>query len=146
MTGFSAWRTSMWRHPPSNHQPNPTMGNSDRKTAAIRKLLDEADCPRTPCSLVVGCSEDVEEFRARKPHRRFMAWKGRDVWHQDISVQIRLEDDGRVFLSTQEGHVSTLRIATITLEKLHATIRGIIAENARAQAVPCENQPTNPDK
>lgn len=26
------------------------MGNSDRKTAAIRKLLDEADCPSAPCS------------------------------------------------------------------------------------------------
>ena len=43
------WRTQMWRHPPSNHQPPPTMGDSDRTIAAIRKLLDEADCPRTPC-------------------------------------------------------------------------------------------------
>lgn len=79
--------------------------------------------------LVVGCSEDVEEFRARKPHRQFNAWKGRDVWHQNISVQIRLEDDGSVFLSTQKGHVSTLRCTRITLDKFHAVISGIIAES-----------------
>lgn len=86
---------------------------------------DDAACP-----LVVGFSETTEDIHVRHPHTRFRAWKGRDVWHQDICVQIRLEDDGSVILSTQEGHVSTLRIATITLEKLHATIRGIIAENA----------------
>jgi hypothetical protein len=42
-----------WR-PPTNNQPTPTMGNSDRKTAAIRKLLDKADCPRTPCSEILA--------------------------------------------------------------------------------------------
>ena len=103
----------------------PPQDAADRERSGDRRL--------STCSLVVGCSEDVEEFRARKPHRRFKAWKGRDVWHQNISVQIRLDDDGSVFLSTQEGHVSTLRIATITLEKLHATIRGIIAENDKIQ-------------
>ncbi len=92
------------------------------------------------CSLVVGCSEDVEEFRARKPHRRFKVWKGRDVWHQKISVQIRLDDDGSVFLSTQEGHVSTLRIATITLEKLHALIRGI---TANAESIHPDKKPND---
>lgn len=104
----------------------PMEGQNSAQTASLATSDDAA------CSLVVGCSEDVEEFRARKPHRRFKVWKGRDVWHQKISVQIRLDDDGSVFLSTQEGHVSTLRIATISLEKLHATIRGIIAENVES--------------
>lgn len=82
------------------------------------------------CSLVVGFSETTKDIHVRHPHTQFRVWKGRDVWHQDISVQIRLDDDGSVFVSTQEGHVSTLRIARITLEKLHVVIRGIIAENA----------------
>lgn len=89
----------------------------------------KADCPSATCSLLVDCTEDVEEFRARKPHRRFDAWKGRDFWHKKLSVQVRLEDDGSVFLATQEGHVSTLRIATITIEQLHALIRGVTAND-----------------
>ena len=85
-----------------------------------------------PCSLLVECTEDEQTFTARKPHNRLQLWKGRDFWHQDISVQVRLEPDGNVFLSTQEGHVSTLRIATITIEQLHALIRGVTA-NSPAQ-------------
>lgn len=78
-------------------------------------------------ALLVGCTEDKEEFCARKPHRRFDVWKGRDEWHQELHVQVRLEEDGSVFLSTQEGHVSTLRTAKITIEQLHALIRGVTA-------------------
>lgn len=92
------------------------------------------------CSLLVDCTEDVEEFRARKPHNRFCAWKGRDFWHKNISVQVRLEDDGSVFLSTQEGHVSTLRIATITIEQLHALIRGVTA-NETSPSVDAKEKP-----
>tara|TARA_R110000868_G_scaffold410493_1_gene698656 strand:- start:97 stop:387 length:291 start_codon:yes stop_codon:yes gene_type:complete len=29
------------------------MGDSQRKTAAIRQLLDEADCPSEPCSAIL---------------------------------------------------------------------------------------------
>ncbi len=93
------------------------------------KEPQKADCPSATCSLLVDCTEDVEEFRARKPYDRFCAWKGRDFWHKNISVQIRLEPDGSVFLSTQEGHVSTLRIATITIEELHVLIRGVTANS-----------------
>jgi hypothetical protein len=103
----------------SNQTPPPKPPDTEQESG---KGLDE-----TTCSLLVDCTEDVEEFRARKPHNRFCAWKGRDFWHKNISVQIRLEPDGSVFLSTQEGHVSTLRIATITIEQLHATIRSITA-------------------
>lgn len=71
----------------------------------------------------IQCDGDDETVRVCKPYNRFDAWKGRDVWHKELSVQVRLEDDGSVFLSTQEGHVSTLRIATITFEQLHALIR-----------------------
>jgi hypothetical protein len=78
--------------------------------------------------LMVGCSEEVEEFRVTKPHRQFNVWKGIDVWHQQLGVQIRLEEDGSVFLSTQEGHVSTIRNATITIEQLHALISGITSQ------------------
>ena len=74
---------------------------------------------------VIGVEEDIQNFRSFKPHNRFNAWKGRDYWHRDIGVQIRLEPTGKVFLSTNEGHVSTLRIAEITLEELHALIREI---------------------
>lgn len=94
----------------------------------------KADCPSAPCPLLVDCTEDEETFRARKPHNRFCAWKGRDFWHKNISVQVRLEDDGSVFLSTQEGHVSTLRIATITIEQLHALIRGVTANETALAA------------
>lgn len=79
------------------------------------------------CSLLVDCTEEEEAFCARKPHNRLSVWKGRDFWHKDLSVQVRLEPDGRIYLSTQEGHVSTLRAATITVDQLHAAIRAITA-------------------
>ena len=41
-------------HPPTNNQPTPTMGNSERTDTAIRKLLDEADCPSAPCSPILA--------------------------------------------------------------------------------------------
>jgi len=83
---------------------------------------------------IIIADEDEEVFRSIKPRNRFDVWKGRDVWHKDLAVQIRLEPDGSVFLSTQEGHVSTLEVATITLEQLHADIKAIIKrtkDNAR---------------
>jgi hypothetical protein len=98
----------------------------------IEKTTPPYEFGAASCSLLVGCTEDEETFRARKPHNRFCAWKGWDFWHKDISVQVRLEDDGSVFLSTQEGHVSTLRSATITIEQLHTLIRGVTA-NAKGQ-------------
>jgi hypothetical protein len=73
-----------------------------------------------------GCEEDVEEFRSIKQHRRFDVWKGQDEWHPTIQVQVRLEKDGNVFLSTQKEHVSTLRIATVTMEEFYELIRSII--------------------
>lgn len=79
------------------------------------------------CSPLVHCTEDTEEFCSRKPHRRFDVWKGRDIWHKQLSVQVSLEDDGRVFLATQEVDVSTIRTATITIDELHALIRGVTA-------------------
>ena len=85
----------------------------------------------TICSLLVDCTEDEEIFRARKPHNRLCVWKGRDFWHKDLSVQVRLEPDGGIYLSTQEGHVSTLRSATITVDQLHALIRGVTANDQR---------------
>lgn len=80
-------------------------------------------------SLLVDCTEDEQTFRAVKPHNRLCVWKGRDFWHKDISVQVRLEPDGRIYLSTQEVHVSTLQSATITIEQFHALIRGVTANN-----------------
>ena len=73
----------------------------------------------------VDCTEDVEEFRAHKPHNRLCVWKGRDFWNKDLSVQVRLEPDGSIYLSTQEHHISTLRTATITVKQLHALIRKV---------------------
>ncbi len=109
---------------------------TESKPETIEVQTTQAVDPAAICSLLVDCTEDVEEFRARKPHRRFDAWKGRDFWHKQLSVQVRLEDDGSVFLATQEGHVSTLRIATITIEQLHALIRGVTA-NDQTQRTGC---------
>lgn len=83
------------------------------------------------CSL-----EEKQTFCASFLHNRFWCWKGRDVWHQDLNVQIRLDPDGSVYLSTQEGHVSTLRTASISLEQLHATIRAITAPSSSSEAPP----------
>lgn len=77
----------------------------------------------------IGYSQDVEELRARKPHTRFNVWRGKDVWNQKFSVQVRLENDGMVFLSTDQGHVNSLQIAKITLEELHEVIRSVIEKH-----------------
>jgi len=92
------------------------------------KQLSEV-VPPAAGSLLVDCTAAEETFRARKPHNRLCVWKGRDFWHKDLSVQLRLEPDGRIYLSTQEGHVSTLRAATITVDQLHALIHGVTAND-----------------
>lgn len=89
------------------------------------------------CSLLVDCTEDEQTFTARKPHNKLRVWKGRDFWHKQLDVQVRLEPDGRIYLSTQEGHVSTLQSATITIEQFHALIRGVTA-NDRSVPTPPE--------
>lgn len=60
------------------------------------------------------------------PNDRFDVYKGRDIWHKDIAVQIRLEPDGSVFLSTREQHGDTLKTAIISLEELHLLIKNHI--------------------
>lgn len=60
------------------------------------------------------------------PNDRFDVYQGRDIWHQDFSVQIRLESDGSVFLSTREQHGDTLKTAIISLEELHLLIKNYI--------------------
>lgn len=79
----------------------------------------------------IGYDSDTETFRSFKPATRFWVWKGRDTWHRTHDVQIRLEEDGTVYLGSQEGHVSTLRSAEITIEELHVLIRKTIEEKNR---------------
>ena len=100
---------------------------TESKPKTIEDQTAQAVDPAAICSLLVDCTEDEETFTARKPHNRLRVWKGRDFWHKQIDVQVRLEPDGRIYLSTQEGHVSTLRSATITVDQLHALIRGVTA-------------------
>lgn len=74
----------------------------------------------------IECTEDFETFRSRKPNNLFRVWKGRDFWHQDLSVQVRLEPDGMVYLSTQGINASTLVSKTVTLEEFYNIIRSAI--------------------
>ena len=74
----------------------------------------------------IHCDNDVRDIRVTLAHDRFSVWKGRDFHHQDLHTQIRLESDGRVYLSSQEGEIHTLKSKTITFEQLHAAIRNII--------------------
>ena len=86
---------------------------------------------------IISCVEDTEEVSVKKPHDRFRVWKGKDVFHQDLSVQVRLEPDGSVYLSTQEGHVSTLKSKTITIEQFHQVIRNvIIGDESKERLIP----------
>lgn len=73
-----------------------------------------------------GCSYEVQDIRLTHKHDRFDAWQGKDGRHQDLSVQVRLESNGDVFLSTQQGHVTTLQLATVSLPELHAAIKSLI--------------------
>ena len=84
------------------------------------------DKPTVPFLKTMDCTTESEEIRLCKPHNRFCAWKGSDFWHKDLSVQVRLDPDGSVFLSTQEDHVSTLLTATITIEQLYAAVREVV--------------------
>lgn len=59
------------------------------------------------------------------PNDRFDVYKGRDIWHKDIAVQIRLEPDGHVFVSV-EKHMDRAKSATIFLEELHLLIKNYI--------------------
>jgi len=81
-------------------------------------MSDDDDDLQPP---MVSCTAD--EATVHLPHNRFQAWKGRDAFHKHFTVQVRLEKNGNVFVSTQETHVSTLESATITLEQLYTVIR-----------------------
>jgi hypothetical protein len=76
-----------------------------------------------------GCYQDEQTFRAIMPYNRFYVWKGKDIGHYDIQVQIRLEDSGDVFLSTAqyggkgEDHSQQ---TTISLKELHDIIKTAI--------------------
>ena len=81
---------------------------------------DNATEPRSvdqqqACSLLVDCTEDKQHSRPASPQQTACL----EVATSGIgtSASMRLEPD-EVHLSTQEGHVSTLRAATITIEQL----------------------------
>lgn len=54
------------------------------------------------------------------PHDKFYVWSGPDFWHQYKHLQVRLEDDGEVFISTESGQLK------ISFDQLHSTINARI--------------------
>lgn len=61
------------------------------------------------------------------PEACFYARKFYDDDDDARSVQVRLEPDGSVFLSTQLDHVSTLQNAELTFDEFHKIISDVIA-------------------
>lgn len=57
--------------------------------------------------------------------KAFNVWKGRDVWHKDISVQIRLDPDDSVIVSCY-GTGEPVMLAEVTLEELYESIKQLI--------------------
>lgn len=78
-----------------------------------------------PAPVRIAASEDIETFRSVKPHTRFNVHQGRDVWHQTLHAQVRLEKDGTVFISTQGGHGEPLQIRTMPFTEFYQALRAI---------------------
>jgi hypothetical protein len=70
----------------------------------------------------IYCPAEVETHRIVHHHDRFF------VRFKDKHCQVRLDPDGSVFLSWQDGHVSTHKTATITLDQFHAVIIDVITK------------------
>ena len=67
----------------------------------------------------------IKDIRISQPQNQINLWEGQSDNKKDRQVQIRLEDDSKIFLSTQEGHISTLQIGEITFDELYKIIRSI---------------------
>lgn len=93
-------------------------------------MSDKSETPQVGkvASVQVCCVEDSETLTIPRRYNRLLAWRGRDFWHQDLSVQARLEPDGGIYLSTQAGDISTLRSKTITIEEFHSLLMLVTEE------------------
>jgi len=58
----------------------------------------------------------------------FDVWKGVDETHRDGDICIRLEDDGKIYVSSQAGHVSTLISKTVDFDEFNQALRFIISQ------------------
>lgn len=82
-----------------------------------------------PIPVRIAASEDIETVRIAKPHTRFNVHQGRDVWHQDLHAQVRLEKDGTVFLSTEGGYAEPLQIRTMPFAEFYSALRSITSQS-----------------
>ena len=81
-------------------------------------------------------AESESEFHTLEvpvTNRRFRVWRGRDAWHKDISVQIRLERDGDL-IYVSSGRYGKYTSAVVTLEELQQHLAKLI-EQKREQTM-----------
>lgn len=71
----------------------------------------------------IECLGTTEDIRINRSHNRIHLYEGQSANKQHRHVQIRLENDSKIFLSTQEGHISSLQIGEITFDELYKIIR-----------------------
>ena len=80
---------------------------------------------------MIACDsqEEFMEVEVKKQFTRFQAWEGRDSWHKDVSVQVRLDGD-RVFLSVIRKGTPPLR-GYVSLEKLGDALADLLDKHGR---------------
>lgn len=71
----------------------------------------------------------------QKPQNCFNVWKGRNVFNQTLSVQIKLQDTGRILLSIRDSEALESKAASTTLEVLHSKIDELICEEENSSCI-----------
>jgi hypothetical protein len=69
----------------------------------------------------------LQEVQVRVTNDHLQVWKGRDFWHKDTEVNIKLLDSKEIQLYTRK-HGGVLKRRQVTLEQLHAAIEALIEE------------------
>ena len=73
--------------------------------------------------------EEYQSVPVERKYNRFYVWEGRDFWHKDTDVQVRLDDD-RVYLSvTRKG--KPMGSGYVSLEKLGDALADLLEKHGR---------------
>lgn len=83
--------------------------------------------------MALGYNFDPQTFVAYHNHIRFDVWDGRDVFHREKAVQVRLESNYSVFVSVETK--GTLQTATLSFDELHAVIKEAINRKKNGQPI-----------
>lgn len=76
--------------------------------------------------------EEFQDVLVKTKFNRLMIWKGRDSFHQDVAVQVRLDDDESISVFLQK-YQSKLHHSKVTIEELYDCLLEMINRKTKGR-------------